>query len=59
MCTRVQDHQYPCIAIFLHAGPENMASEVRMHSQICIPLQSLIPTRLFGSWMSMGVVGWN
>ena len=56
---RAQGPQYHYIATYLLVGRENMELDPTMRYPICIPLRNLIPTHLYGSWMLMGVVGWN
>ena len=57
--THIAEAQLPCTAVFIRIEPENSEWASKMHSRICIPLKNLIPTHRYGSWMSMGTVGWN
>ena len=56
---RAQGPQYRYIATFLLVGPENTELDLITRYPICIPLQNLIPTRQYGSWMLMAVAGLN
>ena len=57
--THIAEAQLPCTALFLRTEPGNLEWAAKMHSRIRIPLKNLAPTHQYGSWMSMGTVGWN
>ena len=57
--THIAEAQLPCTALFLRTQQGNMEWASKLHSKICIPLKNLTPTHPYGSWISMGTVGWN
>ena len=57
--THIAEAQLPCTAVFIRTESENLECESKMQSGICIQIKNLIPTHRYGSWTSMGTVGWN
>ena len=57
--THVPDPRFSCTVLFLRAQQGNMERAAKMHSRIHIPLNNLAPSHQYGSWISMGTVGWN